>query len=97
VSVGTLFLLLFVVWLVRNRQISRQWPDPAGFTTWSDYYGAVAAVEGQRFIRRRWELRALKRWNAHRARIGLPLDLYHLIPIGQAWTDSEIANGDWPC
>jgi hypothetical protein len=96
-SIGALFLLAFLVWVVRNRQISRQWPDPAGFALWVDYHHAVAAIEGQRFFKRHWEMRALGRWNAYRARAGLPTDLYHLIPRSQKWTDEEIANGDWPC
>jgi hypothetical protein len=54
-------------------------------------------IEGQRVIKRYWELRALGRWNDYRESIGMLPDLYHLIPREQKWTDSEMQNGDWPC
>jgi hypothetical protein len=96
-SIGALFLLIFLVWFIRNRQISRQWPDPAGFAVWIDYHHEVAMIEGQRVIKRHWEMRALGHWNDYRESIGMLPDLYHLIPREQKWTDSEMQNGDWPC
>ena len=90
-------LVCLVLLLIVNRLRRPAWPSPAEFKVWVDYHHAVQMIEGQRLIRRHWEMRALAIWNKHRISIGMPTDLYHLIPRAQKWTDSEIKDGDWPC
>lgn len=87
----------------RSYALAQWWPltrirvDPAKYETWVDFHRAVMEIEGRGLVGEVWEMQALWVWNQHRKRVGLPTDLYHLIPRAQKWTDSEIQNGDWPC